>query len=129
MANFFFQRMGDVGFFGMICSQCSNTQTHRIREMLMMLPPDVISTSVVINDYLLGGQDVTEGRLADTLKEAEEKLLAILKSASEGVIVTDERGIIEMVNDSILQMTGYREDGAGFSFGVVMDTHEDRGWV
>jgi len=47
---------------------------------------------------------------ADELAESQKKLAGITSSLGEGVLVTDQAGMITFVNPMALELTGYRED-------------------
>ena len=72
----------------------------QIAKMLAFLPSDTIQSVTVISDYVMKGcalvslhqvpllklpvitgEDMTQSKLDDTLKEAEEKLLSVLQSS------------------------------------------------
>jgi two-component system sensor kinase FixL len=58
-----------------------------------------------------GGPDTTLGILVDVTTQArrEAEVLAMLRTAVDGIVLIDETGRIETVNDAALRMFGYSE--------------------
>jgi PAS domain S-box-containing protein len=67
--------------------------------------------------FNLYGIDITAHKLA---KEKIEKLSWVASVTDNAVIITDNRGKIEWVNDGFTQITGYRLDELNGSFGDVL---------
>jgi PAS domain S-box-containing protein len=62
---------------------------------------------------LSSGTDITERKRAEeALRESEERIGAILKTAADAIITIDERGTIESFNPAAEKMFGYRADEA-----------------
>lgn len=90
--------------------------------MLLMLPPDVIVANGTLNDFLFYDKDVTETKLASTLRKEEVKLELVLERASEGVMVTDSEGILLSVNDSLCRLSKYsREELLGQNVKIFVE--------
>lgn len=65
-----------------------------------------------LKKYTKGLEELVQKRTADlqkTLKEAE-KLAAIIENGFEGVIVTDQRGLIQYVNPAWEKITGWKAE-------------------
>jgi PAS domain S-box-containing protein len=61
-------------------------------------------------------QDITERKLAEKALAAEKERLSVtLRSIGEGVITTDTKGQILMMNETAEKMTGWSQDQAGGS--------------
>lgn len=71
--------------------------------------------------------DITERiNMLDALRQTNEKLRATLLSVGEGVISTDARGIVTMMNAMAEQLTGYRQvDVVGKAFSAVFHTVDE----
>lgn len=62
-----------------------------------------------IIETLSSGEDITERKQAETsLRESETKLRTFMESASEGIVIVDHEGRIELVNARIQEMFGYK---------------------
>ncbi len=67
------------------------------------------------DDELLGlrgtCQDITEHRRAeDALRASEERMRALLSSAPDAMVVSDQDGTIILVNDEVTNLLGYERD-------------------
>gem|GEM_PF-2442846 len=68
-------------------------------------------------DKVIGGTaivtNLTDWKMAsDSLQEREENLLVTLNSIGDGVIVTDENGIVKLLNPVAQRITGYQNNEA-----------------
>lgn len=72
---------------------------------------------------LLAMEDISERKQAqDSLFEEKERAQVTLRSIGEAVITTDARGIVEYLNPTAEQLTGWREpDACGQSIDIVFN--------
>jgi diguanylate cyclase (GGDEF)-like protein/PAS domain S-box-containing protein len=72
--------------------------------------------------------DVTEYRRAEsTLQEKETYLTSIMQTAVDGIVTTDEKGVIEMANDAVAREFGYPSgELVGKNIGCLMPDHISR---
>lgn len=67
-------------------------------------------------------RDITaHGRMAESLRDREERMRAILNTAVDAIITIDERGIIDSMNPATEEMFGYRrEELVGKNISLLM---------
>ncbi|TEU03807.1 MAG: PAS domain S-box protein, partial [Dehalococcoidia bacterium] len=85
----------------------------------------------VVTGIVLNLHEVTERRRAEeALRESEEKLRVMFESTSEGIAVTDLKGKILEVNDTILRMSGLsREELVGKEGFELMPREDAKGII
>jgi len=72
-------------------------------------------------------RDITERKQAEQeLKASEEKLRAMFESITDGIVVTDLKGIILDVNDVVVQMSGLSREEIIGKDGFALIPREDR---
>lgn len=83
------------------------------------------SSPIIEDDRIVGGmvlaEDITERRRTEEALAAEKEWLAVtLRSIGEGVITTDTRGTIRLINDVAEKLTGWKQsEAAGKSIDQV----------
>ncbi len=72
--------------------------------------------------FMLEARDVTElKQSAEALREREQRLQGIMDAVAEGIVVADDRGIIQSVNPAALSTFGYTHaELAGRNLAVLM---------
>ena len=56
------------------------------------------------------GQALARARLFESARDAEERLRAVVETAVDGIIVIDERGVMQSVNPGVERIFGYPAD-------------------
>ncbi|MBM7868083.1 EAL domain-containing protein [Heliobacterium gestii] len=75
-----------------------------------LFPVSLVSTPLRVNDRIIGA--VAAFRDISERKEVEEKLLLaakVIENTTEGIMITDAKGIIQSVNPAFCRSTGYTE--------------------
>ena len=68
----------------------------------------VLDNQGAITHYIAIKQDISERKQFEAMiLEREAKIQAILDGATDAIVITDEKGVIESYNDSALSMFGY----------------------
>ncbi len=88
--------------------------------------PIAISSSLVKDDegnviaHMASHEDISERKRADAaLRETRERLAVTLKSIGDGVIATDAKGRVTLMNDVAQELTGWKIDEA-----IGLPSHE-----
>jgi two-component system sensor kinase FixL len=91
---------------------------------LLMSISETVMQEKVFNTWII--RDISELKQAQqALQISENRIDAIIRSAVDGIITINERGIIEMVNPSASKMFGYQpEDLMGKSVNMLMPEPE-----
>jgi PAS domain S-box-containing protein len=78
----------------------------------VMLNVSIVRNKDNIPLYLIAHiQDVTNRKQAESaVKESEKKYRGLLENASDGMVITNAKGVIEIVNQELQKMTGYMSD-------------------
>jgi PAS domain S-box-containing protein len=71
----------------------------------------IINTEGEVEEWFGAASDITDRKQAvDDLQDREERLNAILQTASDAIITINSKGIIASINPAGCQMFGYREE-------------------
>jgi PAS domain S-box-containing protein len=115
----------ECGIRGSVSRALKTSAVYRVLTFMRLRPPGqelaevcaLVSASPVVHDgvtrALLTLEDVTElQRIIDQLASEKERLRVTLRSIGDGVIATDERGRITLLNGVAEQLTGWTSDEA-----------------
>ena len=72
----------------------------------------IVASSLMLVSHLKRREDAEKGRAAEALRESEEWLVRMMESIGDGVIATDGRGRVRLINPVAQGLTGWTQDEA-----------------
>ena len=72
----------------------------------------LVASSLLIVSHFRRREDAEKGRAAEALRESEEWLVRMMHSIGDGVIATDRRGRVRLMNPVAQRLTGWSHDEA-----------------
>ncbi len=69
----------------------------------------IVASALLLVSHLKRREDAEKGRAAEALRESEEWLVRMMESIGDGVVATDGRGRVRLMNPVAQQLTGWTQ--------------------
>lgn len=98
--------------------------------MLGLIPQKVIMDVPALREFFLHGESISQRKAEAILQETEERTRSVLSASVDGVIETDESGLIEMINRAAENVfVCNRADVLGKDVTVLLDSASNVGKI
>ena len=76
--------------------------------MMLLIPSDVIDSLPAVKEYLeTGSTNNSQSKLKHTMIEIENRSKSIIDSSIDSIVVTNEKGLIDIYNPAAEKIFGY----------------------